>query len=161
MPFFNHPFQAQLHGKDIKWMRTGQKVEHQFMLLLRWSQKKKKKAHLKWFRADLCAIALCEEHKSHYCCTRMFWSTVWPGVKTFESVWLSDKKTWKPLCPTWKCQLSRWILWPVRLRGVLGRSRWRFGGCAQVRLCKRRGCLHGGRGLLTAPLVWVTPYHEA
>lgn len=68
----------------------------------------------------MCRCSLSKEQKSHYCCLRMFWSTVWPGVKTFGTVSLQEKKTEKPLCPALKCQLSRWIVWPRRLRGVFG-----------------------------------------
>lgn len=100
------------------------------------------------------AIALCKEGKSKCCSMRIEPSTVWPGVETFASVWLQEK-VFKPLCPALKCQLSRWIFWPLRLKGLSGLSA-AGGGSAVVRrsgvwLCKRRGRLHGGRGLLAAP----------
>lgn len=67
----------------------------------------------------------------------------------------SRKKSFKPLCPALKCQLSHWIFWPQRLKGASGLSA-AGGGSAVVHrsgvwLCKRRGRLHGGQGLLAAP----------
>lgn len=106
------------------------------------------------FKKGLGAFALCKEGKSKCYSMRIEPSTVWPGVETFASVWL-QKKVFKPLCPALKCQLSRWISWPLRLKGVSGLSA-AGGGSAVVRrsgvwLCKWRGRLHGGRGLLAAP----------
>lgn len=115
-----------------------------------------KSTYLKPFRVDLCAVAVRKEHKSHHCCLRMSWSTVWPAVKTVGRVRLQKKRLTKPLCPALKCQLSRPLA--SEAEGCFGSPQ------VEVRrLCAGQVCDYvsgvvfstGGRGLLAAPFVWV------
>lgn len=160
--YFNHLFQAQLHGKYIEWMRAGQKVEHQSMLLLKCSQKKKKHTFKVISIVRTCVPLLCVKNTK---VTIVAWE--YPGaqsdpVSRLLEVWDCRKKDLKTSVSgpeNASCHVESFGLWGWGAFWVAP-----GGGSAAVRrsgvwLCKQRDGLHGGRGLLAAP--WVTPHHEA